>query len=99
MNTNSNISSTKKTWVGITIDSNLKFDNHIATKIQKSNMMLGLINRSFSFLDSNIFKTLYTCYVRPHLEYDSVIWSPFLIKNIKALENVQRRATKLVPII
>jgi len=33
----------------------------------------------------------------PHLEYGSMIWSPFLMKNIKAIENVQHRARKLVP--
>jgi len=33
-------------------------------------------------------------YVRPLLEYNSVIWSPCTIKNILAIENVQRRFTK-----
>ena len=82
--------------LGVTIDSDLKFDVHIAKKIQKSNTMLGLIKRSFTYMDSNLFKTLYTSYVRPRLEYGSIIWSPFLMKNIKAIENIQRRATKLV---
>jgi len=33
-------------------------------------------------------------YARPILEYSSVTWNPYLIKDIKALESVQRRSTK-----
>ena len=78
------------------IDSELKFDEHISTKVNKANSLVGLIRRSFSFLDCELFKILYTCFVRPHLEYCQAVWSPNLLKNIDLLENVQIRATKLV---
>ena len=42
------------------------------------------------------FIQLYKTLVRPSLEYASTVWSPSLIKDKQALENVQRRATKLV---
>ena len=35
--------------------------------------------------------------MRPNLEYANSIWSPYKIKDISAIENVQRRATKLIP--
>ena len=40
--------------------------------------------------------TLYKSIVRPHLEYASVVWSPKLKRDKDALEQVQRRATRLV---
>ena len=43
-----------------------------------------------------LFKQLFTTFVRPHLEYRQVIWTPHLKKYITILENVQHRATKLV---
>ena len=81
--------------LGVTIDSDLTFEEHISLKVKKANMMVGLIRRSFSFLSSNLFKKLYTTFVRPHLEYAQTIWSPHK-KYINIIENVQIRATKLV---
>ena len=82
--------------LGILIDSNLRFDEHISSKVNKANAIMGLIRRTFTFLDCKLFKKLYTTFVRPHLEYGQVVWSPFLKKQINMIENVQIRATKLI---
>ena len=34
--------------------------------------------------------------VRSQLEYGSVVWSPFTVRNITKLERVQRRTTKFI---
>jgi len=36
-------------------------------------------------------------YVRPVLEYASNVWAPYLIKQINALEKVQKNYTKRIP--
>ena len=82
--------------LGVIFDSDLKFEDHISMKVNKANVIAGLIRRSFSFLDCKLFKKLYVTFVRPHLEYAQSVWAPHLKKHIDMLENVQVRATKLV---
>ena len=82
--------------LGVTIDSQLKFEEHIAAKVRVANAMVGLIRRSFSYLSCYLFRKLYLTFVRPHLEYAQVVWSPHSKKLVNMLENVQIRATKLV---
>ena len=82
--------------LGIHFDPLLKFDIHIEKKINKANQVLGLIKRSFSYLQKDIFVKLYKSMVRPHLEYGNCVWHPNLKRQSIAIEKVQRRATKIV---
>ena len=83
--------------LGITITDDLKWDAHIAACIAKGNKMIGMIRRTFSHIDKDMFNCLYKTFVRPTLEYAPQVWNPYLEKHINALEKVQRRATKIVP--
>ena len=59
--------------------------------------MLGIIYRGFCHLIPTVLRMLYTSLVRPHLDYASIIWNPHLLKDIRTLEAVQQRATRMVP--
>ena len=87
---------TEEKDLGVITDTKLKFDSHISSKINKANRNLGIINRSFTYMDKSMFLNLYKTMVRPHLEYASPVWSPFLRKQQVAIENVQRRTTRLL---
>jgi len=82
--------------LGVSFDSELKFNEHISLKVKKANQAIEMIRNTFTCMDPDIFIPLYKSYVRPHLEYASVIWNPTYIKDIVNIENVQRRATKMV---
>ena len=66
--------------LGIILDVELKFDEHISMEVRKENAIAGLIRRTISYLDGRLFKKLFITFVRPHLEYGQVIWTPHLEK-------------------
>ena len=85
--------------LGIYITPDLKTATQVARAAAKANSVLGRIKNSFTFMDKDMFLALYKTLVRPHMEYCVQAWSPYLRKDIDVLEKVQRRATKLVPIL
>ena len=82
--------------LGVIVDSELTFAEHITEKVNKANSLVGIIRRSFTHLDPDTFVKIFVAFVRPHLEYGQVIWSPHLRKYINMIEKVQMRATKLI---
>ena len=52
--------------------------------------------KGWSFKNSKVMLQLYRVLVRPHLEYCVQFWSPYLRKDILALEGAQRRFTRLI---
>ena len=58
--------------------------------------VLYQLGRHFHFRDRNVFKKLYIQYVRPHLEFASPAWSPWLEADKKILEQVQEKAIKMI---
>ena len=83
--------------LGVLVSDDLKPGKHIGGVVARANRMVGLIRRTFSYIDKEMCRTLYCTLVRPHLEYAVQSWSPFYRKDINELEKVQRRMTKLVP--
>jgi len=82
--------------LGVHISSNLKWKTQVDHSVQKANSVLGSLKRMFSYWTKGSLKTLYTVFVRPHLEYPNSVWCPYLKQDIRAIERVQRRATKMV---
>ena len=82
--------------LGVVIDNDLSFDMHINQKVLKANRVLGLIRRSFTYMDKEILVLLYKSMVRPHLEYCHSVTFPMYDRQAKLIEGVQRRATKLL---
>ncbi len=77
--------------------SDLTWTMHYQKISSKVYQILGLLRRSFVFgLPVVCKRKLYTSLVLPHLTYCSPVWRPFLIKDIKTLEKIQRRATKYI---
>ena len=81
--------------LGIQITSDLKWHDQVTAAASKANRALGILKRTFSYMDVDLTKKLYCCYVRPHLEFASSVWNPSLKGEIDKLEQIQNRATRI----
>jgi len=57
----------------------------------------GYVHRCFVSRDINLLLRAYLVYVRPILEYNSVLWSSYGKYDTDATERVQRRFIKRLP--
>ena len=72
--------------LGAIMSFDLKVEPNIMHHIAKANKMVGLIKRTFTFIDKDMFLVLYKAYVRPHLEYCQQAFYPYHQKDIDQLE-------------
>ena len=80
--------------LGVCVNGNLAWDDHINTITCKANKMLGLLKRTCPRLrNTTVRRTLYLSLVRSQLSYATEIWSPITVKLRSRVESVQRRAT------
>ncbi len=81
--------------LGVTVSANLKWHEHCSIISARANRVLGMLGRTFMCRDPRVWKMLYISLVRPHLEFASSVWNPTHLCDIRQLESVQRRATKM----
>ena len=83
-------------YLGVILQSNLKWNRHIEEIIAGTNSILGLLRRNIKVASTYVKDLAYRALIRPKLEYASVVWSPwqqFLVDNI---EKVQFRSARYV---
>ena len=83
-------------YLGITLQSYLKWDRHIQEKIANANSILGLLQRNIKVSSIHIKELAYKALVRPKLEYACTVWLPWQQYLIDNIEKVQRRAARYV---
>ena len=81
--------------LGVTITKDLKFHSHISKICMRAKGLIGRVKRCFTSRNSRFILKLYTTYVRPVLEYAAPLWNPTYLTDIRNLETVQRRKTKM----
>jgi len=65
--------------------------------VSKAHQRANAIHGAFVSRDTSVLVRAFLVYVRPLVEYNSIMWSPHLKQDIEAVESVQRRFTRRLP--
>ena len=83
-------------YLGVLLSHDLSWGEHVQSICSKARKILGLLYRRFyNNAPGSALLQLYISLVRPHLDYASAIWSPYLSKDKTELENVQKFACRM----
>jgi hypothetical protein len=84
--------------LGVWLQHDLCWDKNVSEMISKTNRRLYMLKmlKRFGFKKDELI-TVYKGYVRPLLEYADVVWhSSLTMKQAKSIEQIQRRACRIV---
>ena len=83
-------------YLGVELQSDLKWDHHIKQITGKANRSLAFLRRNLPRCPEQTKERAYIALVRPHVESASAVWDPHLKKDIKEVEKIERRAARFV---
>ena len=80
--------------LGVHINENLTWNAQFQFVVKKVSSHLWLLSRISSYLSVEDRLLFYNAYIRPHLDYCSIIWGNSTSYNINKITKLQRRACK-----
>ena len=83
-------------YLGIFIDSELKWNIHIDEVCKKVSKMISYLGRVRHFVNESSLKLLYNSAIMPHLDYGDVIWQSAAKIHLDQLQKLQNRAGLIV---
>ena len=83
-------------YLGLTLTENLKWSSHITKITKKANSTIGFSRWNLKLCPQDCRKSAYISLVRSMLDYGSIIWDPYLSRDIEKLERVQRQAAHFI---
>lgn len=94
---NQNLTESSETKdLGIMVTSDLSCSSQCSYVAKKALRVSNLILRCFQSRNAEMMMKAFLVYVRPILEYATPAWNPWLLKDIRCLENVQKRFSKRI---
>ena len=84
------------TLLGLEVDNNLNFDEHISKIFDKSARQLNAICKIGHLIGSEERKILINSFIYANFNYCQLVWQISPIKSINKIENIQKRALRFL---
>ncbi|GMT36907.1 hypothetical protein PFISCL1PPCAC_28204, partial [Pristionchus fissidentatus] len=82
--------------LGVIMQPSLKFSDHVSKLTSKARSKVNIMFKCFYSNDPLLYLQAFNAFIRPLLEYGTVVWSPRTVKLANFVENVQRNFTRRV---
>ncbi|MCG8032136.1 MAG: reverse transcriptase family protein [Candidatus Thiodiazotropha taylori] len=82
--------------LGITLTENGKWQNHIDNILTSASKVIGIMRKLKYTFSRVALNQVYISYVRPILEYSSVVWDNCTVEQANSLEKLQNEAARIV---
>ena len=83
-------------FLGVLLDDNLSWKEHIKYLENKIAKNIGLMYRAKPFLDKESLLALYYSYIHSYLNYANLAWGSTYLTNLKKLRDQQKHAIRIV---
>ena len=82
--------------LGIQVDENLTWNSHFNFLSKKLSSYMWLLSKIRTYLSTEHRLLFYNAYIKPHLDYCSLIWSNTSNLKLNKVNKLQRRSCKLI---
>ncbi len=83
-------------YLGMFIDSNLKWDDHINNMIHKISTKIGILRSLRNIVPNDALIQIYNAIVQPHLDYDNAVYDSASQTSKNRLQKLLTRAVRLI---
>ena len=83
-------------YLGVLIDENLTWKDHIDNINLKIRRGIGMINKMKDYFPSSTVKNLYYSFIYPYLDYNLINWSSAPISYLKCLNVSNKKAIRTI---
>ena len=83
-------------FLGIIIDENLTWTNHISTIENKISKNIGILYKAKFLLNQTCLKHIYFAFIHSYLNYVNIAWASTSTNKLKKLFNNQKQASRII---
>ena len=83
-------------FLGVWIDENLTWRDHIHTVENKIAKNIGILYQGKHYLDENCLKQFYFVYIHAHLNYENIAWARTHKSKLKKIQSKQKHSLRII---